>query len=124
MSKVGEWLFELRSKHHLRLIDVSKKFGKSIGFISQVESGSKLFPESLIEKAAIYFDASVDYFKAKIEVDKSVIKLKKAIREINFADSQQVVAIARTLDEEGVFHNLQGLVESAKGTGESGGGPT
>ena len=48
MSKVGEWFFKLRHQRQLRLKDVADALGTSMAFISQIESGSKLFPKKLM----------------------------------------------------------------------------
>ena len=112
MSKVGQWLFKLRSKNNMRLKDLSEELDISMGFISQIESGTKLFPEGLIEKAAEIFKVTAEYIREKIELDKSVLKIKKVLRDINFANKSQLVAIARTLDEEGLLDNLKKVIDT------------
>ena|GEM_PF-2547789 len=121
MSKVGEWFFKLRHQRQLRLKDVADALGTSRAFISQIESGSKLFPEKLMEATSQLFNVSMDEIASHLNTDKSVIKIKKALRSINFSNKEQITAIARTLSDEGLIDPIQKIVDlhgDAKGKQE------
>ena len=51
---------------------------------------------------------SVDDIANHLNADKSVLKIKKALRSINFSNKEQIIAIARTLSDEGsiIFKKL------------------
>lgn len=50
MNRVGQMIYELRTKSKLSAKDLAKKCGLTENYILQVEAGRKIAPESIVEK--------------------------------------------------------------------------
>ena len=109
MSKIGRWLFELRVKHSLRLMEVADKLGVTKVFLSQVESGSKFLPEKLIPSVAKLFNQSLEWVTERRKLDHDISKVVRAFSNFDLSDKQKVIALARTLDDEGLGENISSL---------------